>query len=354
MRRKVNLGPANSELRLFCGSSSELADELSAEYTNLVIVSDETVHSLLSPRLFEGATWVTVPAGESSKSVDALQSLWSKFLDAKLDRRGAVVAVGGGVVGDLAGFAASTYMRGVAFYSVPTSLLSMVDASVGGKVGIDLPQGKNLVGQFFPARRVAVDPELLGTLPESEWSSGMAEVIKHAVLKGEPLWGVLQEFEPEHRSQKSRLEELLRLAVEVKVDVVEEDPFEKTGLRATLNLGHTYGHAIEWCSGFRVGHGEAVGLGMLAGLRLSRALGLLEQDFESDLVGLLQRWNLPLSLSTRTSDYSWERMRGALSLDKKNKDGEWCFILASGLGRVNTVLGPPEDEVRAAFRTLLK
>lgn len=352
MRRTINLGQAESELLLACGAARELASEIGSSYPKLVVVSDENVHRLLSAKLFSGFPWLTVPAGEISKSVSCLQSLWERLLESGLDRRGAVVAIGGGVIGDLAGFAASTYMRGVDFYSVPTSLLSMVDASVGGKVGIDLPQGKNLVGQFYPARRVAVDPELLSTLPEAEWSSGMAEVIKHAVLQGEPLWSLLNGFRPEERARKDRLEELLRRAVEVKIRVVEQDPFERTGLRATLNLGHTYGHAIEWCSEFRLSHGAAVGLGMLAGLRLSRSLEGLVEDFEESLLELLSRWGLPISLDGG-SDYTWERMRQALSTDKKNKDGDWCFILPSSVGRVNSVLGPPEEKVRAAFESLL-
>lgn len=352
MRRTLQLGQAETELILGRGAAQILAGEVASSYTKVVVISDENVHRLFSSELFAEHPWLTVPPGEESKSVTFLHALWQKMVDSGLDRRGAVVAVGGGVIGDLAGFAASTYLRGVDFYALPTSLLSMVDSSVGGKVGIDLCQGKNLVGQFYPARRVAVDPKFLDTLPETEWSWGMAEVVKHAILQGDPLWSALREFHPDDRESEARIDELLRLAVEVKVRIVERDPFEKTGLRATLNLGHTYGHALEWCSEFRLSHGAAVGLGMLAGLRLSRALGLLVEDFEPGLSGLLSRWNLPTSLKGGP-EFSWSRVRRALGRDKKNRDGEWGFILPCSVGRVESVFGPPEEMVRAAIESLL-
>jgi len=271
-----------------------------------------------------------------------------------MDRRSALVAVGGGVVGDLAGFAAATYLRGVPFYSIPTSLLAMVDASVGGKVGIDLPQGKNLVGQFYPAKIVAVDPALLATLPEAEWSSGMAEVIKHGILSGGDFWSQLLSFHPADRSQDKKLEALVTAAVRVKVGVVQDDPFEKTGLRATLNLGHSYGHAIEWCSDYGMSHGQAVALGLLAGVRLSRLLGILQEDFEPELSALLERWGLSGTLpDSDDGRYSWERISLALGRDKKNKDGQWCFVLPQALGRVQLVYGPDRAAVERAFSSLL-
>jgi 3-dehydroquinate synthase len=273
------------------------------------------------------------------------------LISLNFDRRSAVVAVGGGVVGDLGGFVASTFLRGVPFYSVPTSLLAMVDASVGGKVGIDLPEGKNLVGQFYPARVVAVDPELLSTLPLREWSGGMAEVIKHGILSGPELWSLVTGFGPENRGEKERLNHLITEAVGVKVGVVSQDPYERTGLRATLNLGHSYGHAIEWCSGYGLGHGEAVGLGLLAGVRLSKAMGLLQQDFEPELVDVLKRWRLPTVLPS-DDRYTWEALSLALSRDKKNKDGRWCFILPVKVGRVETVEDAPKSMVRDVFLSL--
>jgi 3-dehydroquinate synthase len=355
MQYTVPLGTASTELLVGRGSSRTLADNLRSQSIRSVVVSDNNVKLAVADRLFSDSEWLVVPAGESSKSLQQTAQLWSRMLALGLDRSASIVAVGGGVVGDLAGFAAATYLRGVSFYSVPTSLLAMVDASVGGKVGIDLPEGKNLVGQFYPARMVAVDPDLLDTLPENEWSAGMAEVIKHGILAGSELWDLLLGFRPGDRGQVDRLESLVTAAVEVKVKVVQEDPYEKTGLRATLNLGHSYGHAIEWCSGFQMNHGQAVGLGLIAGIRLSKKLGLLEDDFEPQLLELLRRWNLPTALSGNgDSRYSWENMESALGRDKKNRNGEWCFVLPQSIGKVATVYGPPKEAVREAFRGVIE
>lgn len=353
MRHKVPLGGATTELLLGVGSSKELAETVLQRHQRWVVVSDANVTKSVRPHLFSAADWLVVPAGEASKSVDRSAWLWSQMIEQRLDRESAVVAVGGGVVGDLAGFAAATFLRGVSFYSIPTSLLAMVDASVGGKVGIDLPEGKNLVGQFYPAQIVAVDPSLLSTLPSAEWSAGMAEVVKHGILSGESLWSALRQYRPDDKMSVERTEALVADAVMVKVGVVKEDPYEKTGLRATLNLGHSYGHAIEWCSDFSLNHGEAVALGLVCGLRLSRELGLLEDDFEEDLVELLRRWGLPTSIPLSDSAYSWERMAEALGRDKKNKDGKWCFVLPRRVGEVTTVFGPDPGAVKRAYRSLL-
>lgn len=326
---------------------------MQSEVSKFVVISDDNVRSNLQDKLFPQAAWLSVPAGEDSKSLECVSSLWSQMLALGLDRGSAVVAVGGGVVGDLAGFVASTYMRGVPFYSVPTSLLAMVDASVGGKVGIDLPEGKNLVGQFYPAKRVVVDPELLATLPEAEWSAGMAEVIKHGILRGQTLWEDLLSFRLSDREDAQRLENLVQEAVQLKVGVVSEDPYERTGLRATLNLGHSYGHAIEWCSDFELNHGQAVSLGLLCGLRLAGLMGRLQSDFESQLMSLLKRWNLPLLLpNPQDPRWGWQNIALALDRDKKTKNGEWCFILPREVGSVETIYGPPKDLVRAAYQSL--
>jgi 3-dehydroquinate synthase len=348
LKCSVPLGASSSTLLVGNGCRKLFSQMVRQEVKRFVVLSDENVKKAHEQSLLEGASWLSVPAGEASKDIAQAIHLWSELIRLKLDRSSAVVAVGGGVVGDLAGFVASTFLRGVPFYSVPTSLLAMVDASVGGKVGIDLPEGKNLVGQFYPARVVAVDPELLSTLPLSEWSSGMAEVIKHGILSGPDLWSEILSFGPENRSELERLTHLVTKAVGVKVDVVTQDPYEKTGIRATLNLGHSYGHAIEWCSGYRLSHGEAVGLGLLAGARLSKALGILKRDFESELLAVLRKWQLPTVLPSGER-YGWERVSQALDRDKKNKDGRWCFVLPVSIGQVETVRDAPRSAVREAF-----
>ncbi len=257
------------------------------------------------------------------------------------------------MVTDLAGFVAATYLRGLPFYSLPTSLLAMVDASVGGKVGIDLPEGKNLVGQFYPARAVAIDPELLDTLPDTEWASGMAEVIKHGVLQGSPLWENLLELDRQAVTDHTVREKLLAEAVEVKLRVVVEDPYERTGQRAALNLGHTFGHALEWASSYALRHGEAVGLGMLAAVRLSRSLGLLKVDFEDELTELLRRWSLPTVLPEPLSEmWSWEGLKTAFDRDKKASSGAWRFVLPISPGQVELVTSPDQALVRQAVESL--
>ena len=348
---EVPLGASKSRLIIGNGCREQLLVSIRESSGRVVVVSDQNVKEAWGDSLLTEAPWLVVPPGEASKDLTQAAKLWSEMVRLQLDRSSAVVAVGGGVVSDLAGFVASTFLRGVSFFSLPTSLLAMVDASVGGKVGIDLPEGKNLVGQFYPAQTVAVDPELLETLPDSQWSAGMAEVIKHGILQGPELWQRIRDFHPGRRSDSLSLNELLRRAVQVKVDVVAQDPYERTGLRATLNLGHTFGHAIEWCSGFQLEHGQAVALGLVAGLRLSKTLSLLRQDFEAELLELLAAWNLPLGLPSEER-YRWEHVAAALGRDKKNKDGQWCFILPLAVGEVRAVTDAPRDLVRQAYESL--
>ncbi len=356
MSVRVEIGRDASDLIQGKGSRHRLIERVVKKHKRRVVITDDGVRGALAasyPELFSGCDVLSVAAGEASKSVETTTTLWSRMCDLGTDRSTAVIAVGGGMVTDLAGFVASTYLRGLPFYSCPTSLLAMVDASVGGKVGIDLPQGKNLVGQFYPARAVAVDPELLDTLPEAEWGSGMAEVLKHGILSGGALWTTLLSGGREELQQIERRESLLIEAVEVKLRVVVEDPYETTGLRATLNLGHTFGHALEWTSGFDLRHGEAVGLGMLAAVRLSRGLGLLEVDFERELVELLQRWSLPVCLPCPSrACWDWEPIRQAFGRDKKASAGSWNFILPIRPGRVLQVTAPDPELVRRAVESL--
>lgn len=354
MKDTILLGNSLTELLVARDSARDIESALVNEQSSLVVISDEQVCSFWQDTCFKDFPWLTVKPGEKSKCLAQAGELWSKMVSLGLTRQSIVVAIGGGVVCDLAGFVAATYLRGVTFHSIPTSLLAMVDASVGGKVGIDLPEGKNLVGQFYPAKRVAVDVNFLATLPAQEWSAGMAEVIKHGILQGPNLWEQILSYRRQAQQDPKLLEELLCSAIAVKVKIVSEDPYETTGLRATLNLGHTFGHAIEWCSEYRLNHGESVALGLLAGLRLSRELELLEEDFERDLLALFQRWELPTSLPLKFDEklFSWTRLTTALNRDKKNKNGAWCFVLPKQLGKVETLTGPPVEAVRKAYTNL--
>ncbi len=353
--RRVELGREASDVYQGNGSRHSLLKRVFEDASRVVVISDAGVEGSLRSRFpdLDRFEWLTVASGEESKSLERASELWSKLCGLKADRGTAVLAIGGGMITDLAGFVAGTYLRGLPFYSLPTSLLAMVDASVGGKVGIDLPEGKNLVGQFYPARAVAIDPELLDTLPKGEWASGMAEVIKHGVLQGSPLWDTLLRLSREDLNDPATRESFLAQAVEVKLKVVVEDPYERTGQRATLNLGHTFGHALEWASSYGLRHGEAVGLGMLAAVRLSRSLRLLTRDFEEELLGLLRLWGLPISLPNPESDvWNWATMQLAFDRDKKSSSGAWRFIVPTRPGHVETVTSPDLEFVRQAVESL--
>ena len=280
----------------------------------------------------DSAVTVEVPSGERSKSPDGIVRLWEQMAGARLDRRSIVVAVGGGVVGDLAGFAAATYLRGLPFAQVPTTLLAQVDASVGGKTGIDLPAGKNLVGAFHQPACVLVDPTTLGTLPAREYRSGLAEVIKYGVIADPCLLDYLTaEREAVLRRDPDALMHLVARSCEIKAEVVAGDERE-SGRREILNYGHTVGHAIEVVAGYGVyAHGEAVAIGMTAAGRLSSRCSTLSEADRDRVERTLALYGLPTMLRgpLAASDLL-QAMRG----DKKNRDGQIRFVLARTLGSV--------------------
>lgn len=286
------------------------------------------------------AALVTMPDGEQYKTLATVTQLYGDLVRARLDRGSTVIALGGGVVGDTAGFAAATYMRGVRLVQIPTTLLSMVDSSVGGKVGVDLPEGKNLVGAFKQPNAVLIDPDVLATLPQSEWRSGMAEVIKHGLL-ADPLLLDTSLHVPE------RAAELVRRAVQVKVNVVEQDPYEK-GIRAHLNLGHTFAHAIEQVTHYQWPHGEAVGAGLLAAARLSYALAMCDAALPEEVEDLLAVTGLPRQLNGLDA----EAIYAAMATDKKWQNGGSRFILLRGIGQPEIVEGVPKTAVLDVLRQM--
>ncbi|MDX2160698.1 MAG: 3-dehydroquinate synthase [bacterium] len=286
------------------------------------------------------ASVIAVPDGEPYKTLDTMRTLYAAMVDAGLDRGSVVIALGGGVMGDMAGFAAATYMRGVDFVQIPTSLLAMVDSSVGGKVGVDLPQGKNLVGAFKQPKAVYIDPVALRTLPIREWRCGMAEVIKHGFLADPGLHDPAL-WEP------ARAADLIARAVQVKVDIVQADPFEQ-GIRAHLNLGHTFAHAIETVSAYRWLHGEAVGLGLVAAGRLSARIGLCEPALAEHVESVVGAVGLP----TRMGDLSPDALYRVMATDKKWRDGRSRFVLLRGIGQPALVEGVEPPDVLAVLKSL--
>lgn len=299
---------------------------------NPIIVTDgnvakfhlEKISSLLN------AKSVVVPAGEAYKNLETVSFLWKSFLENGLDRKSTVIALGGGVIGDMAGFAASTYMRGIQWIGVPTTLLSMVDASLGGKTGFDLPEGKNLIGSFYPPKLVLADPSLLFTLPERELISGMAEVVKHGIISDPDLFAMC------NRGMdwvKNNLEEVVKRAMAVKIKVIEEDPYEK-GIRAALNLGHTVGHAVELVSKFDLRHGEAIAIGTVAEAKYSAQIGLAGVGLVEAVTESFKSLGLPVQIP---DEMPREEIIRAMRVDKKKNAKAIRFALPVEIGKVELV-----------------
>lgn len=292
-----------------------------------------------------------VPSGEASKNADEVARIWGVLADGNFDRGSSVVALGGGMVGDLAGFAAASYLRGVSFVQVPTTLLAMVDSSVGGKTGINLPQGKNLVGAFHQPRLVVADLDLLQTLPAEERASGLAEVIKYGVIYDAEFFAFLEGhievlFDP---ADVSHLVHTIQRSVEIKADVVSQDERE-SGLRAILNFGHTLGHAVEAEADYGgLRHGECVAIGMVAASLLTVRRGIegwTEREHER-LVALIEKANLPTRIPATLGE---EQLLRRTRIDKKTRNGKVNYVLPTRLGHVDIVRDVTDDEVRAVIR----
>jgi 3-dehydroquinate synthase len=341
----------------------------------LALVSDATVHALFQSFLGSGSSkWrgdhtgagrsaarglpdfaaeLTVPAGESSKSRERWAELSDALLERGFGRDSAIVALGGGVVGDLAGFVAATYLRGVPCLQVPTTLLAMLDASVGGKTGVDTPRGKNLIGAFHPPTAVVADPLVLRTLPEREYRGGLAEAVKHGLIADRDYFTWLGAAAD--RIAQRDIETLTRLvqrSIEIKAAVVSDDERE-AGRRAILNAGHTVAHAIEHASGYALPHGEAVAVGLVAESRLAEGMGIASPGVSREVATLLQRLGLATKLEQRVSR---DQVREAMSVDKKNRATSVRFALPQAVGVMaqgeNWTLAPPMSMVLACLEGL--
>jgi len=306
-----------------------------------------------------------IPDGEQHKTLATVAGLYEQFLAGGLDRSGTVLALGGGVTGDVAGFAAASFMRGVRFVQVPTTLLAMVDASVGGKTGVDLPQGKNLVGAFKQPALVVVDPTVLATLPPEEIRSGLAEVIKDGVIGDPDLFAELEAGV--HYTQRESHSAALRglesdsaalqglkidnahiaRALGVKIEIVEKDPFEG-GRRAVLNLGHTVGHALEKLSGFGLRHGEAVGIGIVAAARIAVKLNRADPSLPGRIAALLAAWGLPVQCPPFDADAIWE----AMAHDKKRQGRGLRWVLPRAIGAVEITEDVPPHIVNSVLGSM--
>ncbi len=317
---------------------------------------DPAVRETLAPRAREAlvASGYSVvehalPGGEASKNLDTVRALYDVLLERRLERRAPVIALGGGVTGDMAGFVAATYLRGVPFVQCPTTLLAMVDSSVGGKVGVNVPQGKNLIGAFHQPVAVIADTLALRTLPVRELRCGLAECIKHAVIRDPSLFAWTKAKMRALLAQDAdTLAELVARNVAIKAAVVMEDEKE-TGVRAHLNFGHTFAHAIEAVVGYgEILHGEAVALGMLAATTLAASVGLCSSELRGALEEVVSSAGLPVRASLPDD----ARLLAAMALDKKVADARIRFVLPTRLGAVELRDDLSPDAIRAAWASI--
>jgi 3-dehydroquinate synthase len=323
--------------------------------THAVVITDDNVGPLHGQTALASlaadnirADLLSVPAGEASKSVAQADRLWSELTRLKTDRKSVIVALGGGVVGDLAGFIAATYARGLAFVQIPTTLLAQVDSSVGGKVGINLPAAKNIVGAFWQPAGVLIDLDVLNTLPDREFRSGLAEVVKYGVILDADFFAWLERNADAIVARDPQaLEHIVAQSCRLKARIVEQDEREETGLRAVLNYGHTFCHAIETVTGYgQYLHGEAVAIGMVCASQLAESIGRIDAEITSRQRKLLQR----LALPTEIRGLDPEALLAAMQHDKKAEHGHLRFVLPARLGHVELVSNVDRQNV---FNALL-
>jgi len=351
----VPLGPNSYDLEIEPGALDQvgqrLADVLGKRL--IAVVTDDNVRGLYADRLMNSlaasghrGSQVVITPGERQKTLRTAEKLYDRFFELGMDRQSVVVALGGGVVGDLAGFVAATFMRGIAYVQVPTTLLAQVDSSVGGKTGVDRPQGKNTVGAFHQPKAVFIDPPVLRTLPPEEFTAGMAEVIKYGVIADAGLFDYLLSHVAQVCGQEPEtLEHVIRRCCEIKADVVTRDELEQ-GLRAILNFGHTFGHAIEAATAYRrYRHGEAVAVGMAIACDLAVTLGMFAEDQAARVRHILELYKLPQSAEGLDAD----RVLNLLAHDKKARGGRPRFVLPTEIGQVVTRGDVSEETVRSVL-----
>ncbi len=352
---KVDLGERSYDIVTGLGVLRAAADYLSPLVSGRKchLIMDSNVAQLYSSDLCEALTTAgaeishsIVPAGEQNKTLATVAGLLADIINAGLDRGSRIIACGGGVTGDMAGFTAAVYMRGISFIQIPTSLLAMVDSSVGGKTGVDLPEGKNLVGAFWQPEQVLIDPLLLQTLPLRELRCGLAEIVKYGVIYDKFL------FESLEKSVDKLLVpdlefycDIISRCCEIKAEVVAGDEHEN-GLRAILNYGHTFGHALEAVSQFQLGHGEGVAVGMCMAADLAVKMGIFTSVEADRQEALIARLGLPV----RVCGYSAEAVVEAMSRDKKKRDGKLVFVLPRQIGKVSLEKGIDSELVLETVR----
>ncbi|MDZ7958941.1 MAG: 3-dehydroquinate synthase [Aulosira sp. DedQUE10] len=357
----VNLPQQSYEIAIAPGSLDQLGEKMTSLKLGkkVLLVSNPTIFKHYGERAIASLTAAgfevassMLPAGERYKNLNSIQKVYDTALENRLERSSTIVALGGGVIGDMAGFAAATWLRGINVVQVPTTLLAMVDSAIGGKTGVNHPQGKNLIGAFHQPRLVLIDPDVLKTLPMREFRAGMAEVIKYGVIWDAELFAQMEASK--HLNQlryikPELIESILISSCQAKADVVGKDEKE-AGLRAILNYGHTIGHAVESLTGYRVvNHGEAVGIGMVAAGQIAVELGMWQKEDTERQNALIQKAGLPTQLP---SGVDIEGIIDALQLDKKVKAGKVRFVLPTQIGVVTVTDEVPADIIRKVLQAM--
>lgn len=328
MQISITPPPLTTELHTGYGLlQGTLLPDLTHQWGNrAVIVADETVAHLYAAQLSQHceAELIVLPETKAGiKSRETKQWLENALFARKCGRDTALIAMGGGAVTDLVGFVAATYLRGIPLIFIPTTLLGMVDAAIGGKTGIDIAQGKNLLGSYYPAKAIVSDLSTLASLPESEWQNGVAEILKAALIGDAKLWPLCDQ------RWRERIDLIVPRAIQLKIDTIEQDPFEN-GLRRILNFGHTVAHALERCSHYQISHGEAVAIGLMAESYLSWKAGLLSVDVLAEILSKLRNAGFALQLP---KSYTKTQFLEAMSYDKKNLKGQVRVTLLEKIGR---------------------
>jgi len=352
----VALGERSYSIEIGAGAIARAGDFLKARLqpARVVLVTDENVVEPHATRVADSIAAanidvdiLTIEPGEAEKSVASAEGLWQKLLEIGADRRTVVVAVGGGVVGDLAGFVAATFARGLPFVQVPTTLLAQVDSSVGGKVGVNLPGAKNMVGAFWQPHGVLIDIDTLATLGEREYLSGLAEVVKYGVILDAEFFDFLESHAAELRARAAQtLIHTIARSCQLKAQVVAADEREETGIRAVLNYGHTFCHAFETLTGYgTLLHGEAVSIGMACAARLAQSMGRVDADFVRRQHALLIALGLPVA----TPRLDPSDVLSVMARDKKTAAGKLRFVLPTRMGHVELVSGVEQSAVLAAL-----
>lgn len=339
----IELGERSYPLHIESGCLDKIGDSLAKNPVGqrYAVVADDNVAALYGQRLMAGlaaagltAELFSFPHGEASKNLQTVGELAGRLATRGIDRRDALIALGGGVTGDITGFIASTYKRGVPFVQVPTSLLAQVDSSVGGKTGVDIPEGKNLVGTFYQPAAVFIDISLLSTLPRHELLGGLAEVIKYAIIRDAGFFSYLAQRREEVLTLEAAvMMEVVTTCCRIKAEVVALDEREG-GLRRILNYGHTIGHAVEAASEYVINHGFSVSIGMVAAARAASLAGLLDRQTVDEIYKLLIAYGLPVEIP---ADLDCQRMKSYLLADKKTVGGRVHFVLPTEIGRTRIV-----------------